>query len=264
MGAALALQLGVLGAASCHDWGQLSRAYGGGDDAGPGNGCPSGRGPEMVRIQASGTDFCIDSTEVTAAQYAEFVASPETKPGPPDCEWKGNTYNAPVPLDPEHPVRSVDHCDARAFCVWAGKRLCAGVGEAQVWSTSNALESEWLFACSHGGALEYPYGPGLQEGLCSFLVPEDGAGGEGQGAVRRVDADAGCEGGFDGVFDMTGNVWEWIDSCDPGDAGPESDGCYFMGGAYGQPADTVCSYRSAFRRDRTEPDVGLRCCATPE
>src|SRR4051794_9023397 len=34
-------------------------------------GCPTGRGPTMVRIGAG--DYCIDSTEVTQAEYDAFL-----------------------------------------------------------------------------------------------------------------------------------------------------------------------------------------------
>src|SRR5437868_1145650 len=40
-------------------------------DAGLGDGCPDGRGPPMVRLDA----FCIDSTEVTNEEYALFVTA---------------------------------------------------------------------------------------------------------------------------------------------------------------------------------------------
>src|SRR5690349_9742791 len=38
-------------------------------------GCPSGRGPSMVRIDLAGVSFCIDSTEVTRDQYTAFLES---------------------------------------------------------------------------------------------------------------------------------------------------------------------------------------------
>src|SRR5689334_12145134 len=41
---------------------------------GGGDGCPSGRGPAMLRIDVA-APFCIDTTEVTRAQYKTFLDS---------------------------------------------------------------------------------------------------------------------------------------------------------------------------------------------
>ena len=58
-------------------------------DTGPA--CAGHAGPSSVYILAA-TPFCIDATEVTNEQYAEFLgANPAVTGQPPECSWK-TTY----------------------------------------------------------------------------------------------------------------------------------------------------------------------------
>jgi len=76
--------------------------------------CPSGRGPAMARVG----DFCIDTTEVTNAQYVPFldavVADPKAAQQPAGlCNWNTDfhvwsNYPQPGTGDPSDPVRGVD------------------------------------------------------------------------------------------------------------------------------------------------------------
>ncbi len=207
----------------------------------------------MVRVHVSSVDFCIDSSEVTVAQYDEFFKSDEAKVHLDGCDW--NISYLGTRDNQDLPVRQIDHCDARAFCAWAGKRLCAGINGSAIGDVDKPTENEWLFACTHGGLNTWPYGPTAVAGACSLLDTGD--------TVHPVKSFPNCEGGFRGLFDMVGNVWEWIDYCIPGDAGPDEDGCAFMGAAYVHSYDSVnCHYRSGFARHRASEQVGFRCCAT--
>ena len=80
--------------------------------------CPGTGGPASVRV---GT-FCIDATEVTNAQYKQFVvASVGTSRA--ECAWKASYVPSsawpPGPGADNYPVAYVDWCDATAFCEWA-------------------------------------------------------------------------------------------------------------------------------------------------
>jgi formylglycine-generating enzyme required for sulfatase activity len=70
---------------------------------------------------------------------------------------------------------------------------------------------------------------------------------------------ATCEGGYDALHDLSGNMMEWEDSC----TGPaETDGCRLRGGA--SNSDTLylrCASSYDRERDFTSPSVGFRCCA---
>ena len=232
--------------------------------------CRGTAGPTMVRINAA-TSYCIDSTEVTEADYALFVASgvgfgaarpsacawkASFVPGSPDqelkCRWDPETY-------PHLPVTCVDWCDAYAYCQWAGKRLCGEVGGGSVpWDAgidTNQQRDEWYRACSRAGGREYPYDTRYAVGACNDR--EAGVG-------ELVDAGAmtQCQGGYPGIYDMVGNAFEFENSCS-GDSGAD-DTCLLRGGSWAKsPTEfSRCSGRGVgdLRRARFD-DLGIRCCS---
>src|SRR5262249_38882622 len=77
--------------------------------------------------------YCIDATEVTYSQYQIFInQNPATGNQPAFCAWN-NTYipqdNWPVvPSQAALPIRSVDWCDAYAYCKSVNKHLCGKIG----------------------------------------------------------------------------------------------------------------------------------------
>lgn len=216
-------------------------------DAGDAGACPGTGGPPGVRAGA----FCIDATEVTNAQYAAFldaVAAGATAAQPAHCSW--NTVLAPATggscsglFDPvgraSHPVVCVDWCDADAFCRWAGKRLCTG--------------EEWLRACTQGGAKAYPYGNTFDPNACN-------GGASSATGLRPVGSMPSCEGGFPGVFDLSGNAVETIADCDE-QSGPD-DRCYFRGGRFSDDqSDLACAPDHVDTRDNTNASHTFRCCS---
>ncbi len=233
-----------------------------GDGAPSQTDCPSRHGPSMVRVGG----FCIDSTEVTVAQYAEFLAAPDVPDDqPPGCAWnktfrpdywwRATPFESDAGLSSAEvdsmPVTVVDWCDARAFCAWAGKRLCGRVGGGPSLAASevSTTASEWFVACSRKGARLYPYGDDFDGTACN---------GVGSGHREPVASSPGCVGGYDGLFDMTGNVAEWIDDCGDGSA------CAMMGGNFGFPQGSLhCGASDPQPGDAGYPQGGFRCCATP-
>jgi formylglycine-generating enzyme required for sulfatase activity len=182
--------------------------------------------------------MCIDATEVTVAQYAEFVAARAGDPSGqiPECAWnlyfeppEGCTRNLYDRPQPElHSQECVDWCDAAAYCSWAGKRLCGGIDERQVplAALTDATKDAWYNACSSGGVNHYPFGntcstmPCILSGLWSNQVP----------------AGYACQpsGAYQGVWDLVGNVAEWEDSCTRNPVGGgKLDACQIRGAAYG-------------------------------
>src|SRR5690348_8422215 len=145
-------------------------------------GCPTGRGPAMIEINDVPTPYCIDSTEVTNADYKAFLdSSPSTAGQPPGiCDF--NTTFVPETLDGSaewppsaaadaFPVVYIDWCDAYAYCAWAGKRLCGEIGGGPNPINEYALpsRSQWYHACSENGARVYPYGNDYDASICNVM-----------------------------------------------------------------------------------------------
>jgi sulfatase modifying factor 1 len=231
--------------------------------------CPSTGGPSMVKLPE---DYCIDSTEVTREQYQAWLA---TNPAPPDatdenCAWKTDyTPQCQWPSDSrkaKHPVVCVDWCDADAYCRGVGKHLCGRVGGGPVgWDHyADASLDEWTGACMSGAAGNaFPYG--------STLVPLACNGYE-YGVEDTVEAGSipSCQSGvagYQGVFDLSGNVLEWEDSCNG--TGRSSQcrrrGGSFYGGAtyYGSSDYLACTFdyfHVDVHRDTMASYMGFRCC----
>lgn len=249
------------GRASDADGGAEAGGGADGGDAGPIDPCAAEGGPAMVRIDAG---FCIDTTEVTNAEYAAFFASldggSDAGDVPSFCAWKTSyrpsTWTGSPPTYPaggeELPVHAVDFCDAWMFCRWAGKRLC-GTLDGQPTPPAEAADAQasaWTYACSAGGARVYPYGASYVASACNTddIVgdPED------------VGSFSGCQGGYPGIFDMSGNAWEWDDSCEPG--GPTAS-CHVRGGSVARGEDEVrCTTAVSTPRNDNAGNNGIRCC----
>jgi formylglycine-generating enzyme len=247
---------------------------GGGGDTGAGHTVDGGTvrcdvgttgGPTMVAVTStSGVSFCIDSTEVTQAQYNLFMATDAG--GQPDpCKWNttfqpdntGDCQNYDFNAD-QTPMACIDWCDARAYCASVGKRLCGKVGGGGLAFALEPLDpakDQWLAACSGGSATQvYPYGPAYIGGRCQDNTTQS----------APVASHAACTGPVAGIFDQSGNVAEWQDSCGPGTP-PQDQNCHTRGGDFtgkGPPDLTLQCFdvgQQAQRKDTT-PKRGFRCC----
>ena len=233
--------------------------------------CPGKAGPKMVRVGA----YCIDSTEVTGADYAAFVkADAGTSLEPPQCAWKNGSYDNggswSLVNGDAGPAGNVDWCDAYVYCRWAGKRLCGDVGGGAVpyGAFADPAHDQWFAACEGPGATRYPYGSTFNAGACNGRLAD---GGYPEGAttytIEPVRSRSTCQGGYPGIFDMSGNAAEWEDCCDEsmgGDAAAQT--CLYRGGsANSDSMELSCpsgmSFGTAYRRDQWTDDLGFRCCS---
>ena len=145
--------------------------------------------------------------EVTFADYDRFVAA--TNGRRPRDEWWGRG---------RRPVINVSWEDAKAYAVW----LSAQTGKRYRLPS----ESEWEYAARAGTRTRYSWGDeiGVNQANC------DDCGSEWHGA-QTVPVGSFAANGF-GLFDMHGNVWEWVADCyvdsyagAPIDGSARSSGC---------------------------------------
>ncbi len=132
------------------------------------------------------SDFAIAETEVTNAQYAEFIK--ETNRAEP-LGWKDGKF----PDGQEnYPVTNVSWRDADAFCKWLAKKF--GV-EVRL-----PTEAEWELAATGRDGKKYPWGDEWNKDAANSR--------ESGGRITAVKSFA-LNRSLSGAFDMVGNVWEW-------------------------------------------------------
>jgi hypothetical protein len=178
-------------------------------------GCPD----DMIEVPGMGA--CIDANEYTNAKFAVFLTESGNDCGEDECRRMGEeSSHADETYPPaiigfdfvlgdgsiyemadgvgEFPVSWVTWYGARDTCLWEGKTMCP-------WDVYYA-------ACSHGGEWHFPYGGtagGVEshEGYCEDYVED--ACSDAMDGDREVGTKLACEGGYDGMFDLAGNVAEW-------------------------------------------------------
>ena len=73
-------------------------------------------------------------------------------------------------------------------------------------------------------------------------------------------------GGYPGLFEMVGNVDEWIDTCDSVTNGVDggSDNCYRRSGSFENPNgdQQTCTFNRVAPRSAADKDMGVRCCSS--
>jgi formylglycine-generating enzyme required for sulfatase activity len=200
---------------------------------------------------------------VTTSQYQAFLDAqvpPQSVTMEPSvCSWNTSYWdeaNPPTQAGPNRPATRVDWCDAYAYCAWAGKRLCGKVGGGALTAgeISDRSKSMWYAACRGPLDTLYPYGNAYTPSACN-------GNDLGKGGTIDVSSETFCQGGFDGIFDMSGNVQEWEDSC-TGTAGA-TDTCRVRGGFFGSTSSTglTCdAFNPIVRNVKSSPAIGFRCC----
>jgi formylglycine-generating enzyme required for sulfatase activity len=219
--------------------------------------------------------YSIDATEVTRDQYAAWLGTaPTTSSGQPlHCSWNtdytpgqscmGSPYVCQGAECGDHPVVCVDWCDAYAYCAGVGKRLCGGIGGGMSAfdQFANASVSQWYAACSSGGQFVYPHGDTYAGSTCNGSDA-------GNGTTVPVASMSGCQSsssGYTGVYDLSGNVSEWEDSCNANSG--NSDVCRVRGGSFlsnGFVGILRCAWWESHNdRGINGAGLGFRCCSSP-
>jgi len=230
--------------------------------------CSSSTGLCVAKSVAVKAGFKIDATEVTRAQYAAWLATNPSVSGQPALcgtgDYPNTDYTPPKDWPPDtrkdHPVEYVDWCDAYMYCKGVGKRLCGKIGGGALAPSDDDIDAtvaEWYNACSSGGANLFPYADSYNPTACNG---KDAA----KGGTTPVGSMPNCSSkvsGYEGVYDMSGNVTEWQDNCDS-----EWSQCVVLGGSYetdadGWPIYLQCNAGGGRYFYLTTELVGIRCCS---
>jgi eukaryotic-like serine/threonine-protein kinase len=189
--------------------------------------------PEGMALIPRGT---VDSIWLPRSSYSEYQPG-EKRPVAAYCmdrfEYPNRRY--------ELPRVAVSWTEAERLCREAGKRLCA--------------EDEWERACTMGRGWRFSYGPKYIPHRCN-TEQEVGA----KQAIAPVGSRFECRNRYS-VFDLNGNVSEWVDSHSDqpnGGVGIVRGGTAWRGAEYGGD----CYSRHAHPVEDTQwEDDGFRCCA---
>lgn len=235
------------------DSGGAPSSAGGAPDGGGALRCPDLEGEKLVLVDG----YCIDENEVTAAHYQAFVdGAPALDAQPLECASNVSFANGCKYTDPtKQPARCMDWCDARAYCESVGKQLCGSTqGGAMAYDApGDSTDDQWYSACSHVGERAYPYGDEYDATACW-------GGDHATMGAMTVKSANGCEGGFDGVFDLSGGMAEWVDSCNAKKG--MTDACRIRGGSSSGSAEQLrCDRVDATARNTSSSYIGFRCCA---
>jgi formylglycine-generating enzyme required for sulfatase activity len=193
-------------------------------------------------------DYYIDKYEVTNASYKACVQSGICK----DTEVYSpkNTIYLDDTAYENYPVIAIDWNSAWIYCNWRGIRL--------------PTEAEWEKAARGTDRRVYPWGNSINNARANY-----------DSNVGEITPVGSYESGVSiyGVYDMAGNVWEWVNSqykdypydSKDGRENLNPSGIHVLRGCdYSQPADFV---RSSNRFPLAPPDLlvytGFRCARSP-
>ena len=137
--------------------------------------------------------FLIDTFEVTNGRYLEFVKAtghrvPQHSKNPTRNLWEGDAIADSLT---DRPVINVDWFDAEAYCTWANKRL--------------PTEAEWEKAAKGTADRRFPWGD-IEPTMKHLNFNQRWIG---EKTLMPVGSYEAGKSPF-GVYDMAGNVWEWI------------------------------------------------------
>jgi formylglycine-generating enzyme required for sulfatase activity len=219
-------------------------------------GCPEGQAPipggevwigsepheryaddESPRFRTRLAPYCLDQTEVTTSAYRACVAKGE-------CTAPNNRQfhcNDRYPERGDHPINCVTWTQANEYCRQQGRRL--------------PTEAEWELAARGGQEYrEYSWGDEPPDGRACWK------------RAYSCEVKSFPAGAFD-LYDMTGNVWEWVEDFYGPYPWPPATGFsrVYRGGGWSRRFEKWMHTRLRNREAErfSGSHLGLRCASTP-
>ena len=180
---------------------------------------------------------------VTNEQYRSFLqANPQAKE---PLYWADRRFN-----QSQQPVVGISREEALHFCAWAGGRL--------------PTEAEWEYACRAGTATQFHWGDDEVKAADYAWYGEDWEKGSTHAVGEKLPNPWG-------LYDMTGNVWEWGQDIwhENYQGAPTNGSAWETGGEKGRrvirggswssiPEALRSAYRSGYSPDSRYGDIGFR------
>lgn len=204
--------------------------------------------------------YYIDLYEVTNARYAECVDAGDCDLPRDSRSDTRSSYYGDSQFD-DYPLVYVSWYDAQTYCEWRNARLPS--------------EAEWEKAARGEEGYIFPWGNEFDGTLANFCDSNC------EYYQKNVDFDDGYVdtapvGSYSansyGLYDMAGNVWEWVsDWYDvyPGGNAEDSDDFgeryrVVRGGSwYADVLSLMASSRGVYKPDLSNVNVGFRCVRSP-
>lgn len=222
-------------------------------------------GPGGRQVNVSVPRFAISRFEVTKADYAAFVGAT----GRADPKVAGDTYciwrSPRFAQSDRDPVACVNTTDAADYAAWLSRR---SGGLYRLPS-----EAEWEYAARGGVTGAYPWGPNASHDFANY-GKDACCGGLAVGRDQWVYT--APVGSFPanpfGLFDMHGNVWEWVEDCYRDNLSGQTAAAYTTSGCslrvdrggswFNDPADLRSANRSGDTPANRYDNVGFRIART--
>jgi len=258
-------------------------------------GSPSGEpgrredeGPQ--RIVHLGHRFAIARFEVTRRQYEAFLKATNypvsgncmtdrRKPGSWALDPATNFRDPGFPQTGNHPAACVTWNDAKAYVAWLNSQTNGGYRLPS--------EAEWEYVARAGSTTAYPWGTSIDTG-CAHMNGYDKVIMRKKGDLYRGESPsfAHCSDGYlntspvgsyaanaFGVYDMIGNVGEWIEDCSTqtyaamqSDGTPGAGDCskhMVRGGSWGtMPRQLRSAERIRYEPTAVDDSIGIRVVKT--
>jgi formylglycine-generating enzyme required for sulfatase activity len=191
------------------------------------------------------TPFAVSKFEITFAEWDACLAAGGCRSYRPGDEGWGRDAS---------PAMNISWEDAKAYAAW----LSAKTGK-----TYRLLsEAEWEYAARAGTIAAYPYADGLSPTKANYDASTDGSGPSDANRQRTVPVGSFLPNAF-GLYDMQGNVSEWVEDCwnDDYTAAAPTDGSAWVTGDCkghvvrgGSWEDSATELRSAARTGGAKDD----------